>query len=195
MTEAAPLIARRTLAWVLLIGGGAFLGAVALLLFGASSGEPETVAPSAFSRSAIGHKAFAETLRRLGVPVLVSRYRSLDKVRQGSLLIVAEPTETPDEGFGALAVLPQVLLVLPKWQGRPDADKPGWIESRAAVADSAIDRLLQAVAPGASLQRETGTARFTPGGEPSRQRPSPAGPRRRSPAARGEYSPRHAPPP
>jgi hypothetical protein len=164
MTEAAPLIARRTLVWVLLVGGGAFLGAIALLLFGTS--QPETVAPSAFSRSAIGHKAFAETLRRLGVPVLVSRYRSLDKGGQGSLLIVAEPSQDPGEGFGALAALPQVLLVLPKWQGRPDGDKPGWIESRAPVPDKAIDRLLQAVAPGAKLVRGSGTdaASFPAGG-------------------------------
>jgi hypothetical protein len=162
MTEAAPLIARRTLAWILLIGGGAFLGAMALLLFGAQ--EPETVAPSAFSRSAIGHKAFAETLRRLGVPVLVSRYRSLDKSGQGNLLIVAEPSQDPGEGFGALAALPQVLLVLPKWQGRPDGDKRGWIESRAPVGVSAIERLLQAVAPGARLVLGTGTASFPAGG-------------------------------
>ena len=162
MTEAPTLIARRTLAWVLLIGGGAFLGAMALLVFGTS--RPETVAPSAFSRSAIGHKAFAETLRRLGVPVLVSRYRSLDKGGQGSLLIVAEPSQDPGEGFGALAALPRVLLVLPKWQGRPDDNKRGWIESRAPVGISAIERLLQAVAPGARLVLGTGTASFPAGG-------------------------------
>ena len=164
MTEAAPLIARRTLAWVLLIGGGAFLGAMALLLFGTPSDEPETVAPSAFSRSAIGHMAFADTLRRLGVPVLVSRYGSLDKGRQGGLLIIAEPSQAPGQGFGALAMLPQVLLVLPKWQGRRDGAKLGWIESRAPVAAGVIDRLLQAVAPGASLVRGTGTATFSAGG-------------------------------
>jgi hypothetical protein len=162
MTEAPPLIARRTLAWILLIGGGAFLGAMALLLFGTQ--EPKTVAPSAFSRSAIGHKAFAETLRRLGIPVLVSRYRSLDKGGQGSLLIVAEPSQDPGEGFGALTALPQVLVVLPKWQGRPAGDKPGWIESRAPVGVSAIERLLQKVAPGARLSLGTGTTNFPAGG-------------------------------
>src|SRR5215467_4977894 len=56
-----------------------------------SKSGPDTVGPSTFSRSAIGHAGFAETLRALGFTVVKSQYNSRAKLGDGGLLVIAEP--------------------------------------------------------------------------------------------------------
>ena len=51
--------------------------------------------PSSYSRSVIGHKALVETLRRLGIPVLASRFESASKAGDGGLLVVAVGMAAP----------------------------------------------------------------------------------------------------
>src|SRR5688572_4467242 len=67
-----PLI---TLVLVIVIGLAAFVTATYLEMFGDGGGEPRTNGPSSYSRSAIGHRAFAATLRNLDLPVQLSRFR------------------------------------------------------------------------------------------------------------------------
>ena len=51
----------------------------------------DSVGPTAFSRSALGHAGIAEILQRLGVRVVKSRYGSLGMVGEEDLLVIAEP--------------------------------------------------------------------------------------------------------
>ncbi len=118
----------RTVLILILVGGCAIAGAVYLWLYGDTFGNPVTVEPSSYSRSAIGHRAFVESLRRLGVPILVSRFDSASKAGEASLLIVAEPEHDPATGdlLGKLGEAPHALLILPKWQAAADSNRPGW---------------------------------------------------------------------
>jgi len=121
--------ARRML--VVLISLAVALLALSLYFMGGPKATSSAVAsgPGVFSRSAIGHAAIAEILQRLGVPVVKSRYASLSKLGHDGLLVIAEPARTID----TLRLLPEllrarrILLVLPKREGDPSQNHPGWI--------------------------------------------------------------------
>jgi hypothetical protein len=106
-----------------------FVGALYLMARGSSSGD--AVGPSTFSRSAIGYAGIAEVLQRLGIPVVKSQYNSLEKLGPGSALVIAEPSPViqPADAIEALLRAKTVLLVLPKWQGRPSMTHGGWIDN------------------------------------------------------------------
>lgn len=80
-----------------------------------------------FSRSAIGYAGIAETLQRLGRPVVKSRYGSLAKLHTGSVLVIAEPRPSARLQVSALLDAKTALLILPKWRGKPSRQHPGWI--------------------------------------------------------------------
>jgi hypothetical protein len=151
-----PLI---TLVLVIVIGLAAFVAATYLEVFDDGGGEPRTAGTSAFSRSAIGHRAFAETLRQLDIPVQISRFRTLDRTGAGSLLLLLEPDldEPRDALLSALRRLPHALLVLPKWTGRVDRKKPIWIDRMSLLPKSEAEKTLRAVVDDARIIRRDGT--------------------------------------
>ncbi len=92
-----------------------------------------------FSRSPVGHRAFCELLRRLGIPLTVSRYDSGRRARNQAVLVLAEP---PPPGHGAegaadlrklIAGADRVLLVLPR---RSVIENPG--DPRALLSASPL---------------------------------------------------------
>lgn len=148
-----PLI---TLVLVIVIGLAAFAAATYLEMFDDGGGEPRTTGSNVYSRSAIGHRAFAAALRNLGIPVQVSRFRSLDKAGRGSLLMLIEPGlgEITKDLLGSIRDVPQALLVLPKWDGTTDRDKPIWIERMDLLPESVPEEILQQVLPSAEIVRK-----------------------------------------
>jgi len=154
-----PLI---TLILLIMIGVGSFVAASYLEIFNDGSGEPWTTGRSTFSRSAIGHRAFAATLRQLGIPVEVSRFRTLDKVGTGNLLLVIEP-EMGQAGktlLSNLAATSHALVVLPKWEGRTDFKKPIWIDKMRLFSSETPQTVLAAVASTAKIDRADGTITY-----------------------------------
>lgn len=125
-TPASSPFALRTLLIITVIGGCAVAGLVYLSLYGRDFGEPLTAEASAFSRSSIGHKAFFETLRRLGLAVQLSRFASAGKAGASDVLVVAEPgvDDNNNDLLESLGSVPQALLVLPKWEAAPDPADP-----------------------------------------------------------------------
>jgi hypothetical protein len=107
----------------------------------------DSVGPTTFSRSALGHAGIAEILQKLGVRVVKSRYGSLNKVGNADLLVIAEPPL--DEGsLDSLVQLSQahrVLLVLPKRDGTPSREHPGWIAEAKLLPAPPIQLLLTAL--------------------------------------------------
>ena len=76
--------------WLITVGLLSFAGAIYFVIYG-DEGIARTSGANSFSYSAIGHRAFVETLRRMDVPVLVSRDDSAAKAGRSALLVVAEP--------------------------------------------------------------------------------------------------------
>lgn len=154
-----PVFSRRLLiGWV-----GAAVATFALsLYFMGHPGEPggtDTVGPSTYSRSAIGYAGIADVLQRLGVAVIKSRENSADKLGKDGVLVLAEPRPTAisEPALRALLDARAVLLVLPKWTGRPSEKNPGWLATAEERPPSQAEWVLNLVAGGGEVVREPQT--------------------------------------
>jgi hypothetical protein len=146
----------------LLVGwvGAAVVTFALSLYFMGREGEPggtDAVGPSTYSHSAIGHAGIADTLQRLGVPVVKSRDNSADKLGKDGVLVLAEPRATAisEPALRALLDARAVLLVLPKWTGRASEKKPGWLATAEEKPPSQAQWVLNLVAAGSEVVRET----------------------------------------
>ena len=152
------LFSPRTLLAIIAIGIAAFVGMIYLEMFGTDDPDFE-IGPSTYSSSALGHKALMETLRRLGVPVVASRFRTAEKTGSGSLLVLAEP----DDSDISEALLDEFgnqrhgLLVLPKWDGRRDGSKPRWVETMDMVSLDDVEKVLKRAKTDGMIKRLDGT--------------------------------------
>jgi hypothetical protein len=153
------LFHRRSLLILVITGLVAFLGSTYLMIFG---DDLSSAGNNAFSYSATGHKAFLETLRRSGIPTSISRYQSLEKAGPANLLVLAEPGDD-DIGLNILGELKGesvVLVVLPKWHGRPSRRQPTWVDRTALIAEASVSTVLHRVEPAATLVRHYQVARL-----------------------------------
>jgi hypothetical protein len=148
----------RTLLAIIAVGTAAFVGMIYLEMFGIDDPDFE-IGPSTYSSSALGHKALMETLRRIDVPVVVSRFRSGEKTGDGSLLVLAEPdgSDISEELVGGFGNVPHGLLVLPKWDGKRDRSKPRWVETMDKVSLDDVESVLKRAQADGMIRRLKGT--------------------------------------
>ncbi len=159
MAEASPF-SQQTVGWLIGLGFLAFFGALLTMLFQDTAVERANGA-NPFSRSAIGHEAFVNTLERLGTPVLVSRSSSAPRAR-GGLLVVPEPGPDADEVLlDELLSAERVLVILPKWTGARDPDRPRWIGEAALLPEDAPGRVLARVAGSGAVVRSDAPGALT----------------------------------
>ncbi len=146
MTQDRAVFANRTVYWLIAIGVLSFVGALLFSLFGPVSDPEKLSGANSFSRSAIGHKAFVEFVRDSGVPVVVSQNKSTQKVGDSNVLVLIEPKDDPSLRSALRDALnaPRVLLVLPKWQGRPSRTKRYWVDSVVPHPESVVENILEA---------------------------------------------------
>ncbi len=162
MTAARPVFSRRAVVWLIAIGAAAFIAMSYFLIYGESIRPRQAAGANSYSRSAIGHKAFVDLLRHFDVPLLVSRYESAARAGGQSLLILAEP-QNPDQ-VAALANEPAdgpLLLVLPKWHGRPDRNRQGWLAEATLLQAKTVTAILAALVPDASISRPGQASNWT----------------------------------
>jgi len=126
---------------------------LSLYFMGNSEQSTETVGASTFSRSAIGYAGIADVLQKLDMPVLKSRGDSLGKVTPGGVLVIAEPLPGAknEDIMRTLLKADTILLILPKWAGRPSESKPGWISEAVPIDQAFANWALRLVAPKADL--------------------------------------------
>ena len=138
----APLFNRRAIVWLVLSGGAAFCVMLTLSVLGDPAAGNVTTS-SVFSRSAVGHVAFAELLRAQGREVKPNRSRKALGVAEDDLLLILAP-HTADHDIEHLHTLVadavnskrSVLLALPKWRTSPSSQTRGWIaQARLMAAD------------------------------------------------------------
>lgn len=149
------VFSRRTLMLLVVIGLLSFAGAIYLIVTNDSAGQARTAGNSAFSDSAIGHHAFVELLRRLDIPVLISRNNSAAKAWPNHLLVVAEPRANKEWNSLAQQVetAAHALVILPKWIGQPDPDKKGWIEDASTLSVRRVASVAAQLLPEARVVR------------------------------------------
>ena len=124
-----------------IIIGVVTIGSLVLAVVLAVFGKKETSAPisdaNAYSRSAVGHRAFVTLLDRMGIPIIRSRHNSARKAGKGALLIVAEPRPFREDTERAQRLVragKTTLVVLPKWQVAANPNRKEWIAQVAAAS-------------------------------------------------------------
>lgn len=144
---------------VLLVTAAVALFALSVLLSAlddpqAASGERS--APGAYSVSAIGHAALYDLLKRLDWEVSRGVGNTLASVGKRGLLVIAEPDLHSMTGDGALklTLASKMLLVLPKWRGVPDPDRPTWIGNVGPVPLGIAQGTLDLVHPAGRVVRK-----------------------------------------
>ncbi|MDR1125307.1 MAG: hypothetical protein LBM64_04490 [Deltaproteobacteria bacterium] len=116
----------------LLLASAVALFALSVILHAYDDDPVATAArsrPGTYSLSALGYAGFYDTLRRLDRPVNRSVGNTLAMVGARGTLVVAEPDlehVSSAEGMKLMGA-PRLLLVLPKWSGLPDEERPAWI--------------------------------------------------------------------
>jgi hypothetical protein len=158
-----PLFTPRMLAaWI----AAACLATALSLVFLLHGESTDTAGASTFSRSAVGHAGIADVLRKRGFTVLQSQGDSLHKLGRGGLLVLAEPDlRAPDDRSEALLLTaPTVLLVLPKWLGTPDRDKPAWVSATEPMGVFGPQSILERAIPDAKVVRSTAGELWTSNG-------------------------------
>ena len=156
----------RTATWIYVVGIASLVCATALSVLDVSPAGRASAGADSFSRSAIGHRAFVDLLRRLDVPVIVSENASAEKAAApGSVLLVAEPDTAAEEGelLDDLLDAPAALLVLPKRAGRPSARRRGWLGSATLLPAERAEAVLGHVVGDGGVVRPSGEVVFEPG--------------------------------
>lgn len=147
---------------VLMVGVGLLcFAAAALVAIYASPQTENTYGGNAYSYSAVGHKAWTEMLHDLGVPVLLSRNDSATKAHDGNgLLVLAQPdsNEAALEAVESLHATDRVLVVLPKWNARPDFNNRRWVKEMDLRNAAVVEAVLHVVDEGAEILRSEGRA-------------------------------------
>jgi hypothetical protein len=135
MTE-EPVFPRKVLIGWILAAALAFASSLYFMGNPDESGS-EVPAASVFSRSALGYAGIADILEKLGERVVRVDERAPTRPLGHSVSIITEPRfgfDAPD-ALKALHEADAVLLVLPKWRGKPDPGHRGWITDAAPVSD------------------------------------------------------------
>lgn len=139
----------RTVAWMVGVAGVSFLLAMVLMIFADEFSSYHSAGTDSFSRSAIGHRAFVQLLRKLDVPVIISRHESGARAGGSAVLIVAEPQVFSAEGeraerlFDIWLPADDILLVLPKWAGAVDPDRREWLGRVQPLGENQVESVLE----------------------------------------------------
>ena len=158
MKVGEQIFSPKALFWMIALGILAFGGAAYFLIYGDSRVD-RAIGTDAYSYSAIGHRAFVETLRRQDIPVRISRNNSADKASYSNLLIIAEPHGQWADGNITRYLLParRVLIVLPKHYGVRDDQRRKWVKRVLPLDIEVAEEVLHSVAPDSKvLRREAG---------------------------------------
>ncbi|HEY2228574.1 MAG TPA: DUF4350 domain-containing protein [Xanthobacteraceae bacterium] len=157
-----PVFSRRLLiGW---IAGAVMVFVISLYFMGGGElGGADTVGPSTYSRSAIGHAGIADVLQQLAIPVVKSRSGSLEKLSPGSVLVIAEPRRDgqTEDAVRTLLKARTILLVLPKWSGQASEQKPEWLGQVAERSPADAQWALNLVAPSGEVVRERGVIQWS----------------------------------
>lgn len=132
----------------------AFGGAAYFLVYGDSRIDTAS-GNNSYSYSALGHRAFVETLRRQDIPVRISRNDSVQKAGYYSLLVIAEPNVdwVRDNTQRYLVPATRVLIVLPKRYGVRDENRRKWLKQVKTRGIRESEAVLNTVAPDSTLTR------------------------------------------
>ena len=155
------VFSQKAVAGLIIVGFLAFAGAIHFLFVAGDSEHVRRAGHTAYSEAAVGHRALVQVLRKLGIPVLVSRTRSIERAGDSGLLVLAEPplslanTGQKSDILKDLSEAPRVLYILPKWRGTTDPAKPHWLKSADLLPANYVQIALSRIEKSTEIVRPT----------------------------------------
>ncbi len=149
--------------WLIALGvvGCLSLGVAAVLALDAPAPPAAPPPPGVASRAANGHAAFLAFVRGLGISARVG-----PSAADGQGVVwVLEPDVDPERPstlarLGARALdADTVVVVLPKWTGEGDPERPGWLARARLLPTREVAGALTALHLRGSVERREGTVR------------------------------------
>lgn len=141
---------RSVIGWIVGVAVASFAVALLLTAFGEDLWERPTRDANSFSRSALGHRALVELLQSLGVGVMSRKTPGTGEPGVVRPVVAAEPDpdalveeRLPELLEEALARQAPLVVVLPKWRGRPHAENPGWVGGAQLLGESRVRQVLE----------------------------------------------------
>ena len=157
--DGAASFSRRGASWLAALAAASLAAAGFLGAFGDALYDPPSFGQDGFSRSAVGHAAFTELLRRLGFRVVVSRHRTAEKGSGGAVVALLEPRVGPEaepsaDTFSAIEGASDALLVvLPKRAALPDPLRPRFVAGAEVLPLDVPQRILEKLDRGGKVVR------------------------------------------
>lgn len=147
-----------------------FLATIALAAWSPELQDRDRAGLHPYSTSALGYNGLYRLLQARGTPVTISRSRQRLETDRESLKIVTLAPGGMGEALDELDLSSsQALVVLPKWSGPSDRDKPQWQRETSLVPTGTVERLLQVYDPDGGIWRlrtpariDTGFGRYSP---------------------------------
>lgn len=135
MTDRTRLpFSRRTSIVVLAVAIPSFVLFLVALVMGPEWAPVESTGSTSWSSSAVGHHAFYEVLRELGLPVQRSRFESAKRAGEEGVLLLLDPWPEWERGVldreqlgASIEKARTIVVALPKWQGVPRIPDDGWV--------------------------------------------------------------------
>ena len=135
MTDRTRLpFSRRTSIVVLAVAIPSFVLFLVALVMGPEWAPVESTGSTSWSSSAVGHHAFYEVLRELGLPVQRSRFESAKRTGEEGVLLLLDPWPEWERGVldreqlgASIEKARTIVVALPKWQGVPRIPDDGWV--------------------------------------------------------------------
>ncbi|MEO1029687.1 MAG: hypothetical protein AAFX02_11605, partial [Pseudomonadota bacterium] len=137
------IISPRTVIALLVVMLAAFTAALTLAAWSPELADKDQAGGHAYSSSALGYKAYAELLQRSGSTITYRRNQ--DEYHYG-LSIITPPLNSSADAMNQLMDRTDfALVVLPKWRGRRDSEKPSWLTRMDVYDVSQVNRLMQRI--------------------------------------------------
>ncbi len=143
--------------WLAVVGGFSLFAGIVLGIFQSDFSFFVSPGTNSYSKSILGHKAFVELLKKVGFPVVVSTYSSGAKSGPTAVLIIAEPLFKNVDDLHAKRFMQMIekaqkrFIVLPKWIGKPDYERPEWLREIDSVPDEIKHNLLKMIGSDATI--------------------------------------------
>ncbi|MFC4346392.1 DUF4350 domain-containing protein [Kordiimonas lipolytica] len=140
--QAAPF-SNKALFWILFLGILATLGLAVTSVFQGDGQYETSSGANSFSKSAIGHAAFASLAESEGWHSLKSQGNTSDKLGTDTTLLLLEPqgNNRSGERIETLIDWAPMLVVLPKRRGAPHPFKAGWIGAEFLMSMASPQRV------------------------------------------------------
>lgn len=145
----------RTLFWLIALGILATLGIAVTSVIQGDGRYETSPGNNSFSKSALGHAAFAALMQEQGWTVLQSQHNTEAKLAQdGIALLVIEPRGSVGTGrIEELTDYVPTLIVLPKRQGVAGGGRAGWIGAQRLLRTNAPQTIVDSLTEGMEVTR------------------------------------------